>query len=132
MRLDIFGKFDVEELEELLNPLGHNRLIIHVTYDKVHPQRATVELYELNHRVESLLAHLGTGNECKIIRNEYDSYIIRRAGVPLTDTRPWILSPPFIDNRPPKYFGAVKQDWSFPCILYKDRTAQFPHEVING
>jgi hypothetical protein len=131
MRLDIFGKFDVEELELLLNPLQHNRLIIHVTYDQIQPGRATVELYEVNHRVQSLLAHLGTGNECKIIRNESEFYIIRRNGVPLTDTRPWSLSPPFLD-RPLKYFGAVKQEWSFPCILYKDRTAQFPHEVPNG
>ena len=131
MRLDIFGKFDVEELELLLNPMQHARLIIHVTYDQVHSFRATVELYEVNHRVQSLLAHLGTGNECKIIRNEYEFYIIRRHGVPLTDTRTWTLSPPFID-RPPKYFGAVKLDWSFPCILYKDHLVQFPHEVPNG
>ena len=131
MRLDIFGKFDVEELEDLLNPLHHARLIIHVTYDQVHANRATVVLYELNHRVQSLLSHLATGNECKIIRNEFDFYIIRRHGVPLTDTRPWTLSPPFLE-RPPKYFGAVKLDWSFPCILYKDRVVQFPHEVPNG
>lgn len=131
MRLDIYGKFDVEELEDLLNPLHNARLIIRVTYDQVQPLHAIVELYEVNHRVQSLLAHLGTGNECKIIRNESEFYIIRRNGVPLTDTRPWILSPPFLD-RPPKYFGAVKQDWSFPCILYKDHLVQFPHEVPNG
>jgi hypothetical protein len=131
MRIEIFGKFDVEELEILLNPLGHNRLIIHVTYDQVIPLHATVELYEVNHRVQSLLAHIGSGNECKIIRNQSEFYIVRRAGVHLTDTRPWLLSPPFLD-RPPKYFGAIKQDWSFPCILYKDRTVQFPHEVPNG
>ena len=132
MRLDIYGKFDVEELERLLNPLLQTRLIIQVNYDQVYQDRATVLLYEVNHRVQSLLAHLGTGNECKIIRNESAFYSIRLHNAPLTDTRPWTLSPPFIDNRPPKYFGAVKQPWYFPCILYKDRDAQFPHEVTNG
>lgn len=130
MLLDIFGKFDVEELEHLLNPLHHTRLIIHVTYD--HSDRATIQLYEVNHIVSSLLAHLGTGNECKIIRNQSEFYIIRRNGFPFTDTRPWKLSPPFLDNRPAKYFGAIKQDWSFPCILYKDHSALFPFEVTYG
>ena len=132
MRLNIYGKFDVEELEHLLNPLHHTRLIIHVYYDPVHIHRATIELCEVNHRVDSMLTHLGTGNECKIIRNESDSYIIRRADITFTDSRPWFISPPFSGNRPLKYFGAIRQDWSFPCILYKDNFSQFPHEVING
>ena len=131
MLLDIYGKFDVEELEHLLNPLHHTRLIIQVTYDQIHSNRANILLSDTNHRVQSLLTHLGTGNECKIIRNESEFYIIRRANIPFNDTRPWALSPPFID-RPLKYFGAVKQDWSFPCILYKDSYAQFPHEVSHG
>jgi hypothetical protein len=132
MRLAILGKFDVDELELLLNPLQHNRLIIQVNYDQVHSNRAVILLSDTNHRVQSLLTHLGTGNECKIIRNESEYYFIRLHDAPLTDVRPWTLAPPFIDNRPLKYFGAVKVDWSFPCILYKDSYAQFPHEVING
>jgi len=131
MRLAIFGKFDVEELENLLNPLHHNRLIIQVTYDQIHANRAVIQLADTNHRVDSLRVHLGTGNECKIIRNESEFYTIRLADVPFTDLRPWLLSPPFI-SRPPKYFGAIQQPWSFPCILYKDSFAQFPFEVSHG
>ena len=131
MRLSINGKFDVEELELLLNPFQHNRLIVLVIYDRVHLNRAIIELDGTNHRVDSLLAHLGKGNECKIIRNESEFYFLRKADVPMTDSRPWTISPPFI-HRPPRYIGDLVRPYSFPCILYKDSSAQFPFEVING
>jgi hypothetical protein len=130
MRLAIIGKFDVEELEHLLNPLHHSRLIIHVIYDQILSDHAVIVLADTNHRVDSMLTHIGSGNECKIIRNEYNSYIIRRDG-PFTDDRPWKLSPPFI-HRPPRYIGDLIRPYSFPCILYKDSFSQFPHEVILG
>jgi len=131
MRLAIIGKFDVEELEHLLNPLHHSRLIIHVIYDQILSDHAVIVLADTNHRVDSMLVHIGYGNECKIIRNEHHSYIIRRDGVPFSDSRPWKLSPPFID-RPPRYIGDLIRPYSFPCILYKDSFSQFPHEVILG
>ena len=116
-----------EILDIIFSPSIHDVFIKSTT--KITPLIYKVEFASFPERLKECLKQLKPGREARIIIDPNNYITISRE---LSKNHIWKCNPPYTGIRPKVFTYEPDQEWSYPCILYKDwHCTKFNHEVTE-